>query len=497
MSDAARMRVDLDVSGGRDRTPAAPRPDDPFRIAIMGNLRGRTDANSSEPLSGRTGLPVDRDDLDSVLARLSPRLSLPMREGMEVDLTFSEMEDFHPDRLFQRAPFFRALREARARLADAETFSSTLDSIIGGTTAAGESPGPRVDADDVVADTLSGSLLERMVDPEPARQDPLRAYLRQIVAPHIVPGEDPRRAALLQDVDSAIAESMCAVLHHPRFQELEALWRGVEFLVRRIETNSSLKVYLIDATQAELRADLTGTGDPARGALARVLERTSPDGAWSVLVMDHWFGPSEDDLVLLYALSALAAHLGAAALSGARPDLVGLESFSVRLPDATHVKEWQHDAWHAFRRTSAAGSIGLALPRFLLRVPYGEEGEPCDVLRFEEMDTPPDHEHYLWGNSAFAVALLLAESFEREGWRLQPGRTTDVSRLPVHTWRSNGEFEIQPCAECLMSDRLGDALMTAGPMVLATIKHGDTARLIRLQSLASPLRALQGPWSRI
>ena len=497
MTDAARASVNLDVSSGRDLAPAAPRPEDPFRIAIIGNFRGRTGAGA-DALADRTGVLVDRDDLDEVLARLAPRLTLELEGGTEVALSFAELDDFHPDKIFQRAPFFRALREARSRLANPQTFSATLDSIIGGARAPARPGGPRVDADDVVADVLTSSLLDRMVaSGAEAARDPLQGFLRQIVAPHIVPGEDPHREALLADVDTAVADGMRAVLHHPRFQALEALWRGVDFLVRRLETGAMLKLQLIDATTDELRADLTGSGDPDNGALARVLRRTAQGGGWSTLLLEHAFGPSEDDLVLLYGLSALAARLGAAVLGGAQPAMVALDSFAALMPEADAVHEWQHEAWHAFRRRTEAASAGLVLPRFLLRVPYGENGEPCDVLRFEEMTTPPTHDDFLWGNGAFAAALLLGQAFDHSGWEMRPGQQIDVTGLPLHTWRSTSGPEIQPCAECLMTDRLANALMDAGPMVLATIKHGDTARLVRFHSLAAPLRALQGPWSRL
>jgi type VI secretion system protein ImpC len=355
-----------------------------------------------------------------------------------------------------------------------------------------------VAADDIVADVLTSSLLDRMVgSAAEAARDPLQGFLRQIVAPHVVPGEDPRRDALLADVDAAVADGMRAVLHHPRFQALESLWRGVDFLVRRLETGVALKLYLIDATTDELRADLTGSGDPESSGLARVLRRTAQGGGWSSLVLDHAFGPTEDDLVLLYALAALATRLGAAVLGSALPNLVALDSFAELMPEADNVHEWQHEAWHAFRRRTEAASAGLVLPRFLLRVPYGEAGEPCDILRFEEMTTPPRHDDFLWGNGAFAAALLLGLAFDQSGWEMRPGQQMDLTGLPLHTWRSSSGPEIQPCAECLMTDRLAGALMDAGPMVLATIKHGDTARLVRFHSLAAPLRALQGPWSRV
>lgn len=478
MSDQVRFSVELDVSTGRERALARPRSDDPFVVVVAGDFRGRT----SRPGEGaRPGTrPVDRDDLDDAIAYMAPRLSLELEDGSRVELTFRSLEDFHADALLDRAPFFRALREARLRLADARTFSGTLESILGG--AAQRPPaatGP--DADDVIADVITGSLLDRMADAQsgtPSHGDPLRGYLRRVVTPHLVPGEDPRQEALLAEVDRSIAAGLRAVLHHPDFQRLESLWRGVDFLVRRIETGPSLKIMLLDATTDELRAGLP----------------TLPAAA-SVLVIDHAFGAAREDVALLRAIAAACAERGVPLLAGASPTLVGIQSFAT-MPESEDVKEWQDDEWHAFRRSGDAAFAGLALPRFLLREPYGREGEPCERLNFEELTTPPEHEHYLWGNAAFGCALVLAESFASDGWDLRPGSHLDITNLPLHTWRGESGPEIKPCAETLMSDRLAGMLMEAGIMVLATIRHGDTARLVRFQSAASPLRALQGPWTR-
>lgn len=490
MADHHRASVTLDVQPHSAPRAAVPQPEDPFRIALIGDFRGS--AARSQTLRDRRPVAVDRDDLDEVLARFAPRLAIELEDDTAVELGFAELEDFHADRLFTRAPFFRSLREARQRLADPASFGSALESILGAAP-----PRPAIggaDADDVVADVLSGSVLDRVLDnggrDAPRTSDPLQSYLRRIVAPHVVPGEDPEREKLLADVDASVAAGLRAVLHHPAFQALESLWLGVDLLVRRLETGTSLRLYLIDATKAELAADGGVT------QLAAVLD-TVGDAGWSVLLADASIAADAADLSLLRDLAALAARLGAPVIAGAHASLVGIDSFRT-MPDASDVEPWNDDAWHAFRRSSDAASAGLVLPRMMLRVPYGEEGEPSERLRdFEELDTPPSHEHFLWGNGAFAAALLLGQAFTDSGWRMRPGAHHDVTNLPVHNWSGPHGPDLVPCAECTMSDRLAEALLDAGPMVLATVKHGETARLVRFQSLAAPPRALQGPWSRM
>lgn len=492
MSDLAS--VHLDVQTGARREPAAPLPDDPFRIALVGDFTGRAgrDAPPLPPLAERRTVAVDRDDLDAVLASMRPGLSLALEDGTRVDLSFDELEDFHPDRIFERAPFFQSLREARRRLADPGSFRDTLDSILA-TSSPQDTPSASDAAEDVVADVLGGgpSLLDRMVGGDrAAAADPLRSWLRRIVAPHVLPGEDPARDALLSDLDDSIADGLRRVLHHPSFRALEALWRGVDFMVRRMETGTSLKLLLFDATRAEIAADLGAQRDPAESQLARALR-----GAWSLVLVDASIAGADDDVAFARDLAAFGCALGAPVIAGAGASLVGLPAFE-GLPDASDVRPWEDDGWHALRRSADAAWLGLVLPRLLLRVPYGVEGEPLERLDFEELGQPPGHEEFLWGNGAFAAGVLLAEAFTAHGWRMRPGSQEDVTGLPIYTWKGPDGPEIVPCAESLMSDRLADAIMEAGPMVLATIRHGDRARLVRFQSIASPLRALQGPWTR-
>lgn len=486
----------------------APRPDDPFCIAVLGDFGGRGEApdEATPALADRRPVLIDRDDFDDVLARLAPELRLSLADdGPEISIRFAELDDFHPDRLYERLPLFRSLRELRQRLASPATFAAAARELWGeaDTPAPPESPstpsaGPAPSGASVLDDILGGAP-EGGAPPRPAaRRDELADYIRQIVAPHTVRGADPRQPEALARVDAAIGSQMRALLHHPEFQALEALWRGVFLLVRRVETSTQLRIYLLDAARAELEADLGADRDLRETALHRLLVEGSVGVTggtpWSLLVGGYTFGPRPDELRLLRRLGRLAGLAGAPWIAAADPRLVGCPSFG-EAPDPDDWGPAGSVEWDELRQSPEAASIGLALPRFLLRVPYGEDTEPCDSFGFEEVGGRPAHEEYLWGNPALACALLIARSFAAAGWSFRPGAHLDIGNLPLHLVRVDGEAVPKPCAEALMTERAAARILDRGVMPLASMKDRDAVRLVRFQSIAAPLTALAGRWN--
>src|SRR5208337_3099418 len=142
------------------------------------------------------------------------------------------------------------------------------------------------------------------------------------------------------------------------------------------------------------------------------------------------------------------------------------------------------EAWEALRRLPEASAVGLALPRFLLRLPYGKKTEPIESFDFEEMPDTPSHENYLWGNPAFVCALLLAQSFNQDGWDLRPGVISELDDLALHVYEENGESGLKPCAEALLTERTAERILEAGLMPLLSLKGKDRVRLMRFQSIA-------------
>jgi len=152
--------------------------------------------------------------------------------------------------------------------------------------------------------------------------------------------------------------------------------------------------------------------------------------------------------------------------------------------------------WAELRRQPEAEAVGLALPRFLLRLPYGKKTSPLESFDFEEFPELPVHEDYLWGNPAFAVALLLAQSFLDAGWEMRAGSATEVDKLPLHVYRRDAQPESKPCAEVLLTEDAAERIVEEGLIPMVSFKDGDLVRVVRFQSIAEPPRALAGRWSK-
>lgn len=138
--------------------------------------------------------------------------------------------------------------------------------------------------------------------------------------------------------------------------------------------------------------------------------------------------------------------------------------------------------------------ISLALPRFLLRLPYGEQTEGIERFAFEEQTSPPEPACYLWGNPAFLVATLLGRSFAQAGWAFSPGDTLSINGLPAHTVRVDGELAQTPCAEVWMSHAAAESLLAQGFVPVCSVRGRDAVQLLRIQSMADPLAPLAGRW---
>lgn len=440
-----RASVHLDVAAGKGPVPTELEPDTPFQILILGDFSGRVNHGAPSFVGRRRLREVDADNLDSVLEEMEVSLELP-----QVTLRFRELDDFHPDRIYQNAELFRKLAEARSRPAPVPS----------------PSPSPARKTDQELGRGLLESMLAQEEEPEAEAYD-LPAFIEKVTAGHLVPHEDPRRQQWAERVDSIAAELMRAVLHHPHFQALEAAWRAVWMLVQRLQPDQELKIFLFDATLEEL------TADP--GWMEAHL--VNPRAPWAVIAGNFTFGQTAEDAARLQSLGRFAAAVGAPFLAEAQPPS----------------QEDSGPHWRDLRRSPEARWIGLAVPRFLLRLPYGKDTYPVESFGFEEMPESV-HADYLWGNPAFACARLLGEAFREGGWQLQPGQHRQLDELPLHVYRQDGESQTKPCAEVLLTETDGEFLVTQGLMPLASIRDRDAALLLRFQSIADPAARLAGRW---
>jgi type VI secretion system protein ImpC len=254
-----------------------------------------------------------------------------------------------------------------------------------------------------------------------------------------------------------------AILHHPEFQALEASWRGVYFLVSQLDTGSDLKIYLLDFTKEELASDLSSSEDLSRTALYRAMveETVQTPGAtpWALLAGNYVFDLESGDIEVLDGSPRSPPRQERRSWLPQVPALVGCESLAVT-PDPD---DWSlaggtavSQAWEAVRHLPEASSLGLILPRFLLRLPYGKKADPIESLPFEELSTPRSMSTISGGNPCFAAALLLARTFTESGWQFLEGIQQDIEGLPLHVFEEAGESVVKPCAEVLMTQRAAE-----------------------------------------
>jgi type VI secretion system protein ImpC len=435
----------------------------PFFIGVLGDFGGEA--------AGRP-VEVDRDNFDEVLAQMEIRLQLPLAG----DYPIQELDDFHPDRMSRVV--IPAVRE-----------------YVSSRSASVKPP---------VARQPSGGLLEQIVEegtePELTSAVPTSSefgeFLEKLVRPHLERPADPRDVRREEHISNAANSVLRATLHVPAFQELEAAWRAIFLLVRRLETSERLKVFLIQMSRRDLAVALEG-GGPTRTRLEEMLtdysERSLDGHRWSVLAANYMFGSNDQDFMLMGGLAGLGKVLGAAVIGGAEPEIAGCRSWE----GLAEPEGWDRPAppgWEALRRSHGARHFGLVMPRFLLRLPYGRETDPCEEIDFEEMEGGPEHGNYLWGNPALACALLLGQAFERHGWEMRPGAVQEIEGLPLHIFKSGGQSRSKSCAETWLTDAAVARILDCGIMPLVSLRNADSVRVARFQSIAAPQSPLSGPW---
>jgi type VI secretion system protein ImpC len=464
---------------------------------------------------------VDRDNLDEVLARFRPSLSLAgiHPDGSKVEIQFEALDDFHPDRLYDRLELFETLRATRERLQNPSTFAAAAEEMrrLGARgqeseaegsrleTGIGESTSPPTRGASGPAPISGGELLERLLEQsdgaetlgDTARQmSEFQRILARIAEPHRIAPDDPRKQELIDLVDELAADRMRAILHHPEFQMLESAWRGIHFLTRRVETGANLKIYLLDCSKAALAGDLEAVSSLRESALYKLLVE-QPAGAppWTLILGRFEFSAARADVETLGRIAQIAAKAGAPFLAAAGSSIFGCSSIAAA-PDPDDWHEPDEDSaamWRQLRHLPQATSLGLAAPRFLLRLPYGREASVLERFEFEEIRAA-NHDGYLWGNPALACACLLAQTFSETGWNMEGRLYRDVGDLPAHFYDDDGQPRMKPCAEAVLLERAVERILDFGIMPLQSFADRGAIRLVRLQSLADPPTALAGRW---
>jgi type VI secretion system ImpB/VipA family protein len=473
-----------------------------FRLAVLGDFSGRAAAGKLETgdqLAARKPIVVDVDNFDAVLKRMNIKLKLPLGDaGSGVEIPLGSLDDFHPDQLYDNVELFSGLAGLRQRLKTKSTFAKAaaeVQSWLGTAVEADERPAVKARGSVV---PVGGKLSDfaRLIG-RPAAADsptPIDKLLQQIVGPHVVPAKDPQQDVLVAAVDEAIGNAMRSILHHPDFQALEAAWRGLDFLVRRLETGPGLKIVLYDISAEEFAADLSATDDLQASGLYRLLVEApaldAQQGPISALVTQYFFEQTPPHAELLGRAARVAAAGQMALLAAIGTDVLR----KVREED---VHPLVRESWSALKSLPEAAYLGLTVPRFMLRNPYGEKTDPIDRFDFEEFTPQVGTRGMLWSSGAILAGYLLGETCLKQGLKkMNLGSVLSAGEMPYTYYTdADGDQVALPCTERLLSVDLAAHVTSQRFMPVVSIRGRPEVRLGSFQSLAG--RTLAGPWAPV
>ncbi|RYF83185.1 MAG: type VI secretion system contractile sheath large subunit [Comamonadaceae bacterium] len=361
-------------------------------------------------------------------------------------------------------------------------------------------------AQDATAQASTTSLLDELVesarikpsdDAYPIARQGLQAFIQHLLEPQNAVERVTQATVddMIADLDKQLCGAVDAILHNEDFQKLESAWRSLKFLVDRTNFRENVKLQILSVSKQALLEDFEDAADVTKSGLYKNLYTAEygqfggqPFGA---IVANYEFGPGPQDIKLLqYAASTAAmAHTPFIAAAGAQ--FFGVDSFEQlpNLKDLSSVFEGpQFAKWNSFRESADARYVGLTLPRFLLRIPYGTDTVPSKKFNYQENVAGGDRD-FLWGNAAFAFASRLTSSFADYRWCanvIGPQGGGTVSDLPLYAYESMGAIQNKIPTEVLISERREYELAEQGFMALTMRKNSDNAAFFSANSAQKP-----------
>jgi type VI secretion system protein ImpC len=270
-------------------------------------------------------------------------------------------------------------------------------------------------------------------------------------------------------------------------------------MVNNTETDELLKIRVMNISKKDLAKTLKkfkGTAWDQSPIFKQVYEHEfgqfggEPFGC---LLGDYHFDQTAPDVELLSGIAQVASAAHVPFVSAVSPTVLQMESWQqlANPRDLTKIFDTpEYASWKSFRESEDSRYIGLTMPRFLARLPYGEKTNPVEEFKYEEDVEGAHHEKFLWANSAYAMGVNINRSFKMYGWctrirGIESGGA--VEGLPVHTFPTDdGGVDMKCPTEIAISDRREAELAKCGFMPLIHKKGSDFAAFIGAQSLQKP-----------
>ena len=321
-----------------------------------------------------------------------------------------------------------------------------------------------------------------------------------LASTNLISGDSVRAIeAIIAQIDKKLTEQVNLIIHHEDFKNLEGSWRGLKHLVYNTETDETLKIRVMNISKKDLGKTIKNFPGALwdQSPLFKKLyeeEFGTPNGEpYGCMIGDYQFDHTPPDVAILSGMSKIAAAGHCPFFAAAAPTVMNMDSWSelANPRDLTKIfTSPEYAPWQSLRKSDDARYLGLTMPRYLARVPYGAKTDPVEAFAFEEDTEGGQHDKYVWSNSAFAMGVNVARAFKLYGWcaRIRgPESGGMVEGLPCHTFPTDdGGVDMKCPTEIAITDRREAELAKSGFIPLSHWKNTDYAVFMGAQSLQKP-----------
>lgn len=297
-------------------------------------------------------------------------------------------------------------------------------------------------------------------------------------------------------LDEKISRQLDAIMHHETFQEIESAWRGLKFLVDRTDFRKNVKIEVLDVSKEALRQDFEDTPEVIQSGLylhTYIQEYDTPGGEpIGSIISNYAFDRSPQDIALLRNISKVSAAAHMPFVGAVAPEFFGktsMEDVAAIRDIGNYFDRAEYLKWKSFRESDDARYIGLTLPRFLARLPYGPDTVPVRAFNYTEAVKGPDHNRYLWANASFSFAANMVQSFIKNGWCVQirgPQAGGLVEDLPIHLYDLGTGNQAKIPTEVLIPETREFEFANLGFIPLSYYKNHDFACFFSAHSTQKP-----------
>lgn len=301
----------------------------------------------------------------------------------------------------------------------------------------------------------------------------------------------------IAEIDRLLSAQVNEIMHHEKYQKLEASWRGLHHLVFETETSTMLKIRVMNVSKESLGKELEKAIEFDQSTVFKGIYEQEygmfGGEPFGLLIGDYEITNHPKDINFLKKMSEVAAAAHAPFITSASPRLFGWDN----LTELTEVRDLakifdqvEYGPWRSFRESEDSRYVGLTLPHTLMRLPYSADGEPTETFNFTEDVDGKDHSKYLWGNAAYSFGTRVTEAFALYNWCVAIRGVEGgglVTGLPYHTFSTDeGEVALKCPTEIAITDRREKEFSDLGFIPLVHCKNQDYAAFFGAQSCNKP-----------